>query len=100
MYNSRAALLYKINHVSDLTVFYNFEKKGTVEIDREDQFGHVSPPFKDCKEWGTMYFPRESYLMVAGLNYLMAQSTADSVIDSGDENINVFIRFQYDSALL
>ena len=94
MYNSRAALLYKINHVSDLTVFYNFEKKGTVEIDREDQFGHVSPPFKDCKEWGTMYFPRESYLMVAGLNYLMAQSTADSVIDSGDENINVFT---YDS---
>ena len=47
MYNSRAALLYKINNVSDLTVFYNFEKKGTVLTDREDQFGHVSPGYED-----------------------------------------------------
>lgn len=93
-YNSRAALLYKINHVSDLTVFYNFEKKGTVKIDREDQFGHVSPAYSDCKEWGTLYFPRESYLMIAGLNYLIAQSTADRVVESNEENVNVFL---YDS---
>lgn len=93
IYNCRAALLYKINRVSNMTVFYNFEKKGTIQIDREDQFGHVSPPFEDCKEWGTMYFPRESYLMVAGMNYIMAQSEADEKIDCG-ENINVFT---YDS---
>ena len=94
MYNSRAALLYKINNVSDLTVFYNFEKKGTVLTDREDQFGHVSPGYEDCMEWGTLYFPRESYLMIAGLNYLIAQSTADRIIESNEENVNVFL---YDS---
>ena len=94
MYNSRASLLYKINNISDLTVFYNFEKKGMVKSDREDQFGHVSPPFNDCKVWGTMYFPTEAYLMVGGLNYLIAESTADKVIETGDENVNVFT---YDS---
>ena len=94
MYNSRAALLYKINNVSDLTVFYNFEKKGTVLTDREDQFGHVSPGYEDCMEWGTLYFPRESYLMIGGLNYLIAQSTADRIIETKGENINAFL---YDS---
>ena len=94
MYNSRAALLYKIYNVSDLTVFYNFEKKGTVLTDREDQFGHVSPGYEDCMEWGTLYFPRESYLMIGGLNYLIAQSTADRIIETKGENINAFL---YDS---
>ena len=94
MYNSRASLLYKINNISDLTVFYNFEKKGMVKSDREDQFGHVSPAYSDCKVWGTMYFPTEAYLMVGGLNYLIAESTADKVIETGDENVNVFT---YDS---
>ena len=94
MYNSRASLLYKIYNVSDMTVFYNFEKKGTVLTDREDQFGHVSPGYDDCMEWGTLYFPRESYLMIGGLNYLMAQSTADRIIETKDENINAFL---YDS---
>ncbi|MGN0179033.1 MAG: sugar-binding protein [Monoglobaceae bacterium] len=94
MYNSRATLLYKINNISNLTVLYNFEQKGMVKTDREDNFGHVSPPFTDCKMWGTMYFPTEAYLMIAGLNYLIAESTPDKVVESGDENVNVFT---YDS---
>ncbi len=93
-YNSRIALQYKAEKAASMAVFYNFEQKGTVKTDREDMFGHVSPPFNDCKKWGKMFFPEDSFLMIAGLNYIMAQSTADKIIDTGDENIKFYT---YDS---
>lgn len=93
-YNSRVALQYKAEKAASMAVFYNFEQKGTVKTDREDMFGHVSPPFNNCKLWGTMFFPEDSFLMVAGFNYIMAQSTADKIIDTGDENIKFYT---YDS---
>lgn len=89
-YNSRVALQYKVTEAASMVVFYNFEQKGMVKTDREDRFGHVSPPFNDCKVWGTLFFPEDSFLMVAGLNYIMAQSTADKIVDTGDENIRLY----------
>lgn len=89
-YNSRVALQYKVAEATSMVVFYNFEQKGMVNTDREDRFGHVSPPFNDCKKWGKMFFPEDSFLMIAGLNYIMAQSTADKIVDTGDENIKFY----------
>lgn len=82
-WNSRAGLMYKIYNGASEICLYNFEKKGTIATAREDNFGMVSPGLKNTKKYRTHFFPENSYLVVAGYNYIMAQSTADKVIDKG-----------------
>jgi|GEM_PF-5147149 len=88
-WNSQSAIFYKSKDVSDITVFYNFEKKGTVATEREDQFGHVSGAYDECIKYGKYFVPTISYVMVTGLNYIMADSTAVGRYDSEDNNIRI-----------
>ena len=87
--NSRAAILYKAKNLSDKTVFYNFEKKGIIKTDKEHQFGHVSPAAKRADKSGKSFVPTESFAMITGLNYVMARSRAETIIDSPDGNIRI-----------
>ena len=74
---------------------YNFEKKGTVLTDREDQFGVVSGGEDGCIKYGKYWIPTVSYVIMAGHNYVMAQTTADGIYDSQDGNIRM-ARFKSD----
>ena len=89
IWNSRAAIFYKAKDLSDLTIFYNFEKKGTVATDREDQFGHVSGAYDECIKYGKYFVPTISYAMIAGHNYIMADSTAEGIYDSEDKKVRI-----------
>lgn len=89
-YNSRAALTYKALDLGDKVVYYNFEKKGTIMTDRESQFGHVSGGHETQELYGTYYVPTRSYLMIAGMNYIMAQTERDGVYNSEDENVRIY----------
>ena len=89
MWNSRAGILYRALDLGDINVFYNFEKKGTIATDREDQFGHVSGGYDECIKYGKYWVPTISYVMVAGHNYIMAQSESEGVYDSEDKNIRI-----------
>lgn len=89
-YICRSILIFTSCGAGDVNAIYNLEGKGIVKIDREDMFGHISPLMEDCKEWGTICFPRESYLMITGHAYVMAQSTPDKIVDVDDENVNVY----------
>lgn len=88
-FNCRSAILYKSKDLGERIVFYNFEKKGTVETDREDQFGHVSPGRPQSPKYGKWYVPTVSYAMITGYNYVMAESEADGIFDSPDKNIRI-----------
>jgi len=87
--NCRAAILYKSYDLSEKTVFYNLEKKGTVYISREDQFGHVSGGKEEHKKYGKNYVPTISYVMVTGMNYVMAESEAAGIFDSEDKTLRI-----------
>lgn len=87
--NCRTAIFAKINGLSDLTIFYNLEKKGTIEINREDMFGHVSPGKPGGEKYGTYFVPEKSYLMIAALNYIMAGAEAKSIHNSQDNTVRI-----------
>lgn len=92
-YNCQTALVYKQLDLGEKINLYNFEKKGTIETDREDQFGHVMPGLSDAwdtKLYGTYYLPTESFLMVAGMNYVMAESTAAGILNDDDDVRKVY----------
>ena len=92
---SRTAIYYDSRELGDLNVVYNFEKKGTVLTDREDQFGVVSGGEDGCIKYGKYWIPTVSYVIMAGHNYVMAQTTADGIYDSQDGNIRM-ARFKSD----
>ena len=100
--NARAAIYYKEHGLGDKVVFYNFEKKGTVETDREHMFGHVSPGYLGMKKYGTWFLPSESYLIITAMNYLMANTTADSYYESQNGNLYLskFKSEKFDSDLI
>lgn len=87
--NCRTAIFAKANGLSNLTIFYNMEKKGTVEIDREDMFGHVSSGKVGGEKYGTYFVPEKSYLMIAAMNYVMAETEAKSIHDSSDKKTKI-----------
>lgn len=88
-YNSRAAIFLKSRERGDINCFYNFEKKGRVIYDREDQFGMVSPPRNIHKRFGTDMIPTRSFLILAGHNYCMAKTENDGIFDTDDGNIHL-----------
>ncbi len=89
--NIRAALVYKAEDVGDMITFYNFEKKGTIEINREDEFGHVRPGRADSPYEGKLYSPTNSYVMIAAYNYLMAQAESTGRLYDGDGNDKLYL---------
>lgn len=89
-YNSRAALTYKAYDLGDKIVLYNYDKKGTIMTDRESQFGHVTGGNEAQEMYGTYFVPTRSYLMIAGMNYIMAETEADGIYNSKDENVRVY----------
>jgi len=89
-YNSRAALTYEAYDLGDRVALYNFEKKGTIMTDRESQFGHVSGIDSAQQMYGTYFVPTRSYIMIAGMNYVMAETERDGIYNSEDENIRIY----------
>jgi len=87
--NCRTAIFAKANGLSDLTIYYNMEKKGTVEIYREDMFGHVSSGKPGGEKYGTYFVPEKSYLMLSAMNYVMAKTKAKSIHDSQDGTVRI-----------
>lgn len=92
--NQRTLLIFEAEDVGDINVLYNFERKGIIDYDREDSFGMVENGYDDATVWGTRFFPREGYIMLAGHNYVMADSTNDKIIESTDPDVVIY---QYDS---
>ncbi len=73
---------------------HSFDPVGIIKTDREVSFGHVGAGHDNMKQWGTMFFPTEAYLTMAGYNYCMAETDYEKTFNS--ENNNVRIR-QFDS---
>lgn len=94
-YTVRQIIFFKEHGLLDgpFTV-HIFDPGGLIKTDREYSFGHVGPGHESMKQWGTMYFPTEAFLTVAGYNYCMAEADYEKSFDS--ENKNVRIR-QFDS---
>ncbi len=87
--NCRTALLYQALDLGERNCFYNFEQKGTVATDREDMFGSVGPASYNLNKQGKPFVPTVAFAMVTGMNYVMANSTADGIFDSEDKNIRI-----------
>ena len=85
--NARSALYFKARDLTDIFEFYNFEKKGTVLTDREDQFGVVSGGYDECAVRGKFFVPTDSYVIMSAYNYVMANTVADGIYDSDDGNL-------------
>lgn len=88
--DSRLILTTKSYDVGDIICLYNFDKKGVLDTNREDLYGYVAGGYDDSKVWGKNYFPTEAYMMITGLNYVMAQSDAVAICDpEGQTNIKM-----------
>ncbi len=87
--NCRTVLLYKSKDLGERCCLYNFEQKGTILTDREDRFGSVSPASYKLNREGKPFVPTEAFAMVTGMNYIMAQSSADGIFDSADANVRI-----------
>lgn len=92
--NQRTELIFKAEETGDINVFYNFERKGIINSDREDSFGMVECAYDDALLWGTRFFPRESFIMMTGYNYVMADAKADEQITLSDASV---VAYKYDS---
>lgn len=88
MWTVRDTLLYRLYDVGDVNVPYNFEQKGIIDIDREDNFGLVSTPYSTYNTEGKYAIPTMSYLALAGMNYMLVGADNGQVMDI-DENIRV-----------
>lgn len=88
MWTVRDTLLYRLYDVGDINVPYNFEKKGIIDIDREDNFGLVSTPYGSYNTEGKYAIPTMSYLALAGMNYMLVGADHGEVIDI-DNNIRI-----------
>lgn len=76
--NIRSFLYLHGENVSEAHVEYNFERKGVIEYDREDNFGIVSQGYADtADEFDKNYVPYKGYIGVTGMNYIMARSKSD-----------------------
>ncbi len=87
--NCRTVLLYQAMDLGERNCLYNFEKKGTILTDREDQFGSVGPASYELNKTGKPFVPTIAFAMVTGMNYIMAQSQADGIFDAQDKNVRI-----------
>lgn len=86
---ARAAILYLANGVGDYISQYNFEKKGVIAIDREDNFGMVSNPKQKYNIEGKVGIPTETYLIYAAMNYILGGEVEANGIFDPCENIKI-----------
>lgn len=88
MWTVRDTLLYRLYDAGDLNIPYNFEQKGILEIDREDNFGLVSIPYGDYNTEGKYAIPTMSYVALAAMNYMLIGADNGEVMDI-DNNIRI-----------
>lgn len=102
IYNSRSCIYLKSRDLAAFNSFYNFEKKGTIEYDREFQFGMVSGVKHVKAHNGKLFIPTRSFLILAGHNYCMAEADNDGFFDADDGNVRLtrFISHKFNKKLL
>lgn len=89
IYNSRSSVYLKSRNLAEFNCFYNFAKKGVIDFDREDQFGMtLGAPF-GTERYGAYHIPTRSFVMLAGHNYCMADTTTDGIYDCDNENVRI-----------
>lgn len=89
--NVRQQLLYHLGDYSTISVIYCFERKGMINSDREDMFGMVGPGYDNTKMYGTLFFPRDGYLMLAAYNYLIGDTKPDKEVKLENEDNRVYL---------
>ncbi len=101
-FNSRSCIYLKSRDLAAFNCFYNFEKKGTIEYDREFQFGMVSGVKHVKAHNGKLFIPTRSFLILAGHNYCMAKADNDGFFDADDGNVRLtrFISRKFNKKLL
>lgn len=83
--------------VGDVNVGYNFEQKGLVPTNREDNFGIVSPGFDEgADKYDKNFVPRQAYVAVTAMNYYLAQASPDGNGNYGNDKPED-ARNEYDS---
>ena len=85
--NARAVIQMCSGDVADKVCLYNLEEKGTVLTDREHMFGATSSKFEPDTKLGKRCIPRESFLEIAALGYILANSKIKSTHNSDDGNL-------------
>ena len=88
-YNSRSCIYLKSRDLATFNCFYNFEKKGTIDYDREFQFGMVSGIKHRKLHKGKLFIPTRSFLILAGHNYCMANADTLGIYDADDDNVRL-----------
>lgn len=90
--NATSGIYYSATGIFDRIVIYNLEQKGEVETEREDNFGCVSPGYTELKKYGKNFVPTISYVIVTGMNYMMAESETveHKLINNDTVSINRF----------
>lgn len=71
--------------VGDINIQYNFEQKGEIDTDREDNFGLVSTLYEKYNREGKCAIPTQSYLAMAGMCYVLGDVSPGEVIDFDDK---------------
>ncbi len=89
IFNSRQDILMRSHGVADRVMYYNFEKKGTIETDREDQFGMVSGDYTDSENRGKGWIPTISYVIYTAHNYIMADTEFEGLYDTDGGNVRM-----------
>lgn len=87
--NQRTMIYYKTLGIGMPMALYNFEHKGPIKTNREDMFGNVSSGYDKSLVWGSNFVPDLSYLMVAGMNYVLADS--ETVKEYTDKEKNIWM---------
>ena len=85
--NARSVIQMCSGDVADKVCLYNLEEKGTVLTDREQMFGMISSKFEPDTKLGKRCIPRESFLEITALGYILANSKIKSTHNSDDENL-------------
>ncbi len=88
-FNSRSCIYLKSRDLAAFNCFYNFEKKGTIDYDREFQFGMVSGVKHRRQYNGKLFIPTRSFLILAGHNYCMANADTLGIYDTDDDNVRL-----------
>lgn len=87
--NCRTALFRRRNKSAELFAFYCFERKDCIGSDREDCFGHCSGGYPELSKYNTYFVPTEAFVIITGMNYVMAQSEPVAILD--DPNRDIYI---------
>lgn len=85
--NTRSAIAYFTHDAGDILNFYNLEQKGYTKTDREDMFGMVGYKNTPWKKYEKRCIPKESFVQMTALTYILAQSDIESFYKSDDGNL-------------